>query len=160
MWVWPRMWECVCAVVPWPERALHLVCVFDSSIWVMGGQANAPAQTAFVRAPNSLSLSLSLSLPSEDLHADKGVLLQIKGEAGQFEPEGATELRDVWRSDNGADWTLVTDAAPWAPRGMITGAQGQPSLLLPAKRWSCWRSLVLSQLTRRRCLAGRWHGGP
>ena len=52
----------MCAVVPWPERALHLVCVFDSSIWVMGGQANAPAQTAFVRATNSLSLSLSLSL--------------------------------------------------------------------------------------------------
>ena len=52
----------MCAVVPWPERALHLVCVFDSSIWVMGGQANAPAQTAFVRDQLSVSLCLSLSL--------------------------------------------------------------------------------------------------
>jgi hypothetical protein len=42
-------WECVTAVAPWPERALHLVCVFDDYIWVMGGQANSPDQKNFIK---------------------------------------------------------------------------------------------------------------
>lgn len=89
-------WSLVTAVAPWPERALHLVAVFDNSLWVMGGQQNSPAQAAF-----------------------------LAGEAGKYETGGAeTHLKDVWRSNDGSEWTLVTDDAPWAPRGMITGSNG------------------------------------
>eukprot|EP01048_Picozoa_sp_COSAG05_P015029 COSAG05_NODE_1763_length_4127_cov_2.342354_1_plen_476_part_00 len=88
--------ELVTAVAPWPERALHMVCAFDGSIWVMGGQANSPVQSAFVA-----------------------------GNAGTYETSTEqSELRDVWRSNDWKDWTLVTDCAPWGPRGMITGANG------------------------------------
>eukprot|EP01052_Picozoa_sp_SAG31_P029798 SAG31_NODE_2996_length_4803_cov_8.948342_7_plen_284_part_00 len=82
---------------PWPERALHMVCSFKGAIWVMGGQSNAPVQSAF-----------------------------IAGTAGKYEKqeERGGELRDVWCSTDGKDWTLVTDSAPWGPRGMITGANG------------------------------------
>ena len=90
-----KEWTQVLAQAPWPERALHMVCVFDGSIWVMGGQTNAPAQTRF-----------------------------IDGTADQFESEETAVLRDVWRTNDGANWERVTDSAPWAPRGMITGANG------------------------------------
>ena len=90
-----RQWTQILAQAPWSERALHMVCVFDGFIYVMGGQTNAPAQTRFV-----------------------------DGTAAQFESEEAAELRDVWRTRDGAAWECVTDAAPWAPRGMITGANG------------------------------------
>ena len=33
-------------------------------------------------------------------------------------------LCDVWRTKDGLRWELMTDDAPWAPRGMITGANG------------------------------------
>ncbi len=41
-------WELVASTVPWQERGNQMVTVFDGSIWVMGGQASAPAQTNFV----------------------------------------------------------------------------------------------------------------
>lgn len=93
-----KAWECVSEAVPWPERALHLVCVFDGSIFVMGGQANSPDQKSYIKA--------------------------LKGENGNVDMIKRPVLTDVWRSDNGKDWKLVTDKAPWAPRGMITGGNG------------------------------------
>lgn len=93
-----KAWECVSELVPWPERALHLVCVFEGSIYVMGGQANSPDQKNFIK--------------------------EIQGETGCVDMTRRPALTDIWRSDNGKDWTLVTDTAPWAPRGMITGANG------------------------------------
>lgn len=89
-------WELVADTVPWEERGNQLVTVFDGAIWVMGGQAGAAAQTSFVA----------------DLKAGK-----------PFTP-APPPLRDVWRTENGKDWEQVTDSVPWAPRGMITGANG------------------------------------
>ena len=64
-----------------------MVTVFDGSIWVMGGQASAPAQTNFVA----------------DLKAGKPF------------PPAPPPLRDVWRTQDGLSWELVTDSAPWPP---------------------------------------------
>lgn len=89
-------WQCVATSVPWQERGNQLVGVFDGAIWVMGGQAGAAGQTNFVA----------------DLKAGKPF------------PPAPPPLRDVWRTVDGLRWELVTDQAPWAPRGMITGANG------------------------------------
>ena len=89
-------WELVASTVPWQDRGNQMVTVFDGSIWVMGGQASVPAQTNFVA----------------DLKAGKPF------------PPAPPPLRDVWRTRDGLSWELVTDSAPWAPRGMITGANG------------------------------------
>ena len=89
-------WELVAATVPWQERGNQMVTVFDGSIWVMGGQAGAAGQTNFVA----------------DLKAGKPI------------PPAPPPLGDVWRTKDGLSWELVTDKAPWAPRGMITGANG------------------------------------
>ena len=89
-------WELVTDDVPWNDRANHLVTVFDGSIWVMGGQTGAPSQSQFV----------------EDVAA------------GKKSSPAPPPLRDVWRSDDGVHWRLVTDNAPCFPRGMITGANG------------------------------------
>lgn len=64
---------------------------------------------------------LSLQSNSPD---QKSFIKEIQGEEGSVDLHRQPALRDVWRSDNGKDWTLVTDTAPWAPRGMITGANG------------------------------------
>ena len=89
-------WECVARAVPWQERGNQMVGVFDGAIWVMGGQAGAAGQTNFVA----------------DLKAGKPF------------PPAPPALSDVWRTEDGVQWELVTDKAPWAPRGMITGANG------------------------------------
>ncbi len=94
-------WELVAATVPWQERGNQMVTVFDGSIWVMGGQAGAAGQTTFVA----------------DLKAGKPF------------PPAPPALRDVWRTDDGVNWEQVTDDAPWAPRGMITGANGGVAVL-------------------------------
>jgi hypothetical protein len=44
---------------------------------------------------------------------------------GQTMTADITEERffnDVWKSGDGANWTLVTDSAPWKPRGIISGS--------------------------------------
>ena len=89
-------WERVAATVPWQDRGNQMVTVFDGSIWVLGGQAGAAAQTNFIA----------------DLKAGKPF------------PPVPPPLRDVWRANDGVNWDRVTDNAPWAPRGMITGANG------------------------------------
>lgn len=89
-------WQLVAATVPWPERGNQLVTVFDGSIWVMGGQTGAAGQSNFVA----------------DLKAGKPF------------PPAPPPLCDVWRTKDGLRWELMTDDAPWAPRGMITGANG------------------------------------
>ncbi len=89
-------WQLVASTVPWPERGNQLVTVFDGSIWVMGGQAGAAGQSNFV--------------------ADF--------KAGKPFPVAPPPLCDVWRTKDGMRWELMTDDAPWAPRGMITGANG------------------------------------
>lgn len=89
-------WQLVAATVPWPERGNQLVTVFAGSIWVMGGQTGAAGQSNFVA----------------DLKAGKPF------------PPAPPPLCDVWRTKDGLRWELMTDDAPWAPRGMITGANG------------------------------------
>jgi hypothetical protein len=89
-------WECVAPSVPWPARANMLVTVFDDSIWVMGGQTAAPGQTEFTAALKT----------------------------GKPFPPAPPLLKDVWRTSDGETWELVCDDAPWAPRGMISGANG------------------------------------
>ena len=89
-------WQLVAATVPWPERDNQLVTVFAGSIWVMGGQTGAAGQSNFVA----------------DLKAGKPF------------PPAPPPLCDVWRTKDGLRWELMTDDAPWAPRGMITGANG------------------------------------
>ena len=89
-------WELVAATVPWQERGNPMITVFDGWIWVMGGQVGAFSQTGFL----------------EDLKAGRPI------------PPAPPRLRDVWRTQDGVSWKLVTDDAPWAPRGMITGANG------------------------------------
>ncbi len=89
-------WELVAATVPWHERGSQLVTVFDGSIWVMGGQTGGAGLTDFAA--------------------------HLK--AGKPFPPAPPTLHDVWRTKDGLSWELVTDNAPWAPRGMITGANG------------------------------------
>ena len=89
-------WELVAATVPWQERGNPMVTVFDGYIWVMGGQVGAFSQTGFL----------------EDLKAGRPI------------PPAPPPLRDIWRTKDGLNWEQVMDQAPWAPRGMITGANG------------------------------------
>ena len=88
---------------PWADRSLYLTASFGGKLWIMGGQGNAPNL--------------------KDWEAAGGAEL-TDGRNGGSAEDDAPPLRDVWASANGRDWQQVTDSAPWAPRGMTTGANG------------------------------------
>ena len=55
---------------------------------------------------------------------------------GGIETGGAADIyhADVWRSEDGASWTLVADRCPWGPRGMISGSAVLTGLVIFNKR--------------------------
>ena len=141
-----KSWELVAATVPWPERANQLVGVFDGSLWVMGGQTSAPSQTDFVADLKVGSVALSLCTTADPRNARSTNIFGTAISEPTMRPNptylkagkpfvpAPPPLSDVWRSDDGASWELVTERAAWAPRGMITGANGG----LPVHQGRMW----------------------
>jgi hypothetical protein len=95
-----REWKLVCEEAPWPDRKSHLVTSFKGHLYVVGGQtSNAQHVATGDRTGRRMGSGLS---------ADQ----QSQGRA------------DVWRSLHGDSWEKVADGCPWAPCGMISGANG------------------------------------
>jgi hypothetical protein len=56
----------------------------------------------------------------------QGALWVLGGQTNGLDPLSA--VNDVWRSiDGGANWSLVTAAAPWSARGLANSGQGLPT---------------------------------
>lgn len=109
----------------WCARVSPSFAVFRDRMWVMGGSENfyldndetlkndvwssADGREWRLETPNA-------AWPKRT-HAQVVVFdgkLWLMG-GGRWHPE-TVPLNDVWCSEDGVNWTQVTDAAPWAPR--------------------------------------------
>ncbi len=127
----------------WPARAYFQAVTKDSSMYVLGGQNFKLVANPDPSGPPFISTSdffndvwrsrdgIHWTQMTEDADwAGRAGLSSVvfKGEiyvmAGSFNDDPAViggpptrvYFNDVWRSRDGANWELVTDSAPWAPR--------------------------------------------
>lgn len=127
-------WTQVTANVPWGDRVLHHTVAFDGRIWVMGGQKlpqfiqSGPTDEMFYNdvwcTTNGVDWTRVLEhAPWEPRGMIGGnVVFQDKlwllGGGTYDTPLVPVRklCNDVWNTEDGVNWTLVVDHAPWRPR--------------------------------------------
>ena len=124
-------WHLATDTVPWKDRVLHHVVVHDEKIWLMGGQSlpqYAPAEEAFYNDVWSTTDGINWIRVTE--HAPwepRGMIggavvfngkMWILGGGTYDTPDHPVRdyYNDVWCSEDGSNWMLVTEHAPWQPR--------------------------------------------
>jgi hypothetical protein len=131
----------------WPERAYFQAVTLDGSIYVLGGQNFALPSSTFYNdvwrsddgttweqvtdaAPWVGRAGLMAAVLDGQIYVFGGSRNDDSAVVG---PGGPTReyFNDVWRSDDGATWEQVTDAAPWSPRagGAVAVKDGRLFLL-------------------------------
>jgi len=124
-------WECVCENVPWGLRVLHYTVAFRNKIWVIGGQTLphfAPADEIFYsdvwcsddgrhweKVADNLPWAPRGMIGGSAVFKDK---IWILGGGTYDTPKKPERIfyHDVWCSQDGKNWELVCDSAPWHPR--------------------------------------------
>ncbi|MDA0748796.1 MAG: hypothetical protein O2954_19945 [bacterium] len=115
---------------PWEGRHTAGYAVHDDKMWIVGGDGNQG------RYQNDVWFSedgvqwqpVSDSVPwgPRALHHTVAFDGKIWVMGGQTVPQFAKEeeafYQDVWNTEDGKNWTRVTEHAPWAVRGMIGGS--------------------------------------
>jgi hypothetical protein len=121
-------WVRVTDSVPWADRATQIVTVFNNLMWLMGGQTvnlDPDVQTSGVVYNDVYSSADGISWTLVTPNAGWSPRGQIIGNVvyggkmwiiGGGTYDVRTYLNDVWNSPDGATWTQVTAAAPWAGR--------------------------------------------
>lgn len=119
-----KTWECVTEAAPWTHGDLPMTLTFAGKMWFMGGWYNGrlPGHSASNQVWASVD-GVQWELVTERapwsprayhqavVFADK---IWVLG-GGNYVPNHQAK-NDVWVSEDGVEWTLVTAAAPWAPR--------------------------------------------
>ena len=119
-------WTMAVKTAPWIHCDLPATVVFKDKMWMMGGWAGGrdPSATSSNQVWSSsdgakwdcvtsnAAWSARLA-PGCVVFKDK---IWILGGIQRYFDGEKSLLNDVWNSDNGADWKLVTAHAPWAPR--------------------------------------------
>ena len=115
---------------PWEGRHTAGYVVHNGRMWIVGGDCN---QGHYQNDVWSSADGIHWDLANDHVPWAPRVLhytLAFDGRiwvmGGQTIPNfaDADEVfhNDVWSSDDGVNWTQVTESAPWVPRGMIGGA--------------------------------------
>ena len=115
---------------PWEGRHTAGYVVHNDRMWIVGGDCN---QGHYQNDVWSSADGIHWDLANDHVPWAPRVLhytLAFDGRiwvmGGQTIPNfaDADEVfhNDVWSSDDGVNWTQVTEHAPWVPRGMIGGA--------------------------------------
>ncbi|MDE0332990.1 MAG: galactose oxidase [Nitrospinae bacterium] len=115
---------------PWEGRHTAGYVVHNGRMWIVGGDCN---QGHYQNDVWSSADGIHWELANDHVPWAPRVLhytLAFDGRiwvmGGQTIPNfaDADEVfhNDVWSSDDGVNWTQVTENAPWVPRGMIGGA--------------------------------------
>ena len=115
---------------PWEGRHTAGYVVHNGRMWIVGGDCN---QGHYQNDVWSSEDGIHWELANEHvpwaprvLHYTLAFDSRIWVMGGQTIPNfaDADEVfhNDVWSSDDGVNWTQVTENAPWVPRGMIGGA--------------------------------------
>ena len=100
-------------------------------MWVIGGDVNQRYYQPDVwRSADGIhwtAASKKVPWGNRALHHTVAFVGKLWVMGGQTLPQYASEVsesifyNDVWRSEDGVNWVQVTESAPWAPRGMISG---------------------------------------
>lgn len=109
---------------PWKARSYHTAKVFGDYVYLLAGHDSTTWFNDVWRTKNGSSWESVVGNASWSPRA--ATALQIRHDqmflmggstGGLLPPIGHGKvLNDVWTSDNGADWTLVTPSAPWPAR--------------------------------------------
>ena len=115
---------------PWEGRHTAGYVVHDDRMWIVGGDCNqGHYQNDVWSSADGIHWELvnnHVPWAPRVLHYTLAFDGRIWVMGGQTIPNfaDADEVfhNDVWSSDDGVNWTQVTEHAPWVPRGMIGGA--------------------------------------
>lgn len=152
-------WDLEVGNAPWGERYAPYVVVYDDNVWLMGGQTweKKPDGTYDYDFPISFNdvwrsadgrnwelVSSNAAWAPRSMVGGSVVFdgkMWILGGGVKGNSHTVTEFNDVWSSEDGANWTLVSDNAPWEPRIHLStivynnkiwitdGSPGSPSTL-------------------------------
>lgn len=118
-------WGEVSPSAPWSARLAGVSVVFKDRLWVLGGTENY-----YFGDETSLKNDVWSSADGKAWRLETGKApwsprayhqaVVMNGRiylfgGGNYVPEYQAK-NDVWSSDNGVEWTLETDSAPWSPR--------------------------------------------
>ncbi len=128
-------WERVLSSAPWSPRSGHSVNVFNDKIWVIGGvnffERELKNDVWF--SENGINWTEAVSSAPWPGRYDHTVTvfknkLWLMGGCG-FGESAASTKDDIWVSENGEDWELVAEDAPWSAR------HGHTSVVFEDKIW-------------------------
>ncbi|KAL0586693.1 hypothetical protein ABG067_003681 [Albugo candida] len=129
---------CTCNM--WSPREYHSVSVFNNAIYLSGGYANVQQSTCgsedaacgggyraymqdvwrSVDGANWEALNVSSAFPERGEHtmtSFQGSLYIMGGRTGNTQSASRSALlNDIWKSTDGALWTIETSQASWSPR--------------------------------------------
>ncbi|HJN15750.1 MAG TPA: hypothetical protein QGH10_09680 [Armatimonadota bacterium] len=125
-------WTLKLLKAPWEGRHTAGYAVHDQKMWIVGGDCIAGEyQTDVWSTADGVDWTLvnpkvpwwRRVLHHTVVHDQKIWVLGGQTLPGFIASEDEDiYYNDVWCSEDGAEWTRVTEHAPWAPRGMIGGS--------------------------------------
>lgn len=125
-----KTWTLETPRAPWEGRHTAGYVVHRGRMWVIGGDAN---QRHYQNDVWSSADGVNWDLVTDNVPWGNRVLHHTVAFDGKIWVMGGQNLthfapaaeeifyNDVWCSEDGANWTRVTEHAPWSPRGMIGG---------------------------------------
>lgn len=122
-----KQWQLVQKAAPWLHSDLPMSISFNNRMWMMGGWYNGrlPGHSAsnqvwwstdgaaWQKATDAAGWSPRIAAALVEF---KGKLFLLGGTENYYFGDKSSLKNDVWSSENGADWTLVTGNAGWSPR--------------------------------------------
>lgn len=114
-------WQCVTREAGWQPRDSQGEFVHDNQLWVLGGwfDPQLPNPRDVWKSADGVNWTC-VCKEAPWLHSDIPVALSYDGRiwifgGGSWKPDHR-ERNDVWCSEDGEQWTQITDAAPWQSR--------------------------------------------
>lgn len=122
-----KNWELVTEKAPWLHSDLPMTITFDNRMWLMGGWYNGRLEDR--SASNEVWCSADGKIweaATKDagwsprcaaaIVEFKGKMWILGGTTHYYYGDDSSLLNDVWCSENGTDWELITKNAEWPPR--------------------------------------------
>ena len=168
-------WKLVTEKAGWSPRLAAGVAVHDDKLWIIGGTENYYFGTdksiqndVWCSGDGKTWTCVTKNAPWKprayhQVVAHAGKLWVLGG--GKYQP-GYQAFNDVWCSENGKDWTCITEKAPWNPRLWFSAVAHRDHLWVvggwsnnPAKNWGdvwcskdgkTWKELITATRPKER----------
>ena len=125
-----KQWQLVSAEAPWTHGDLASAVSFDDKLWLLGGWSGGRLDGASAsnevwstddggtwRLRGNAPWAARLGMATVEF---KGRLWVLGGVEQYYYGDTESLKNDVWATDDGVNWTLVLQNAPWNPRAFHT----------------------------------------